>query len=167
MASAALAQNPVSPNPPLRRVNVPPPGVVPGNTGNLEDPDILPENYILSLTVTDKGKLLTELALVIATRQFNVTHIEYALNLVGTALPQDDGSILVRYSIGEEVAFSSQTGLPVTAEAPAVGSIQYKTRSMSSAARLRVGEPVVILKDGSRVYQLSISRLAEGAKKKE
>jgi hypothetical protein len=158
--SAAQAQSSAGP---IVRRNLTPP--ISGHSVNVDDPgDLLPENYILSLTVTDKGKPATELTLVIATSQFSADAAEFTLNMSGTAAQQDDGSILVRYSFAEQIAVSVQNGLPVVPEATTT-SIQYKTRSVRSAVRLRVGEPVVVLKDGSRVYQLSISRLNEGSKK--
>jgi hypothetical protein len=133
-----------------------------------ETGDVLPENYLLKLTVNDKDQQITELSVVIATTQFKADTFDPTMTITGALTPEEDGSILVRYALGTEIAVPSQTatmpspsGQPVTT----VSSIQYKTGSVQASVRLRLGEPVQILKSGTRSYQLTVSHLTEGTKK--
>jgi hypothetical protein len=129
--------------------------------------DALPENYVLKLVVHDKGQQITELSVVIASNQVRADTLDPTMTISGTLSPENDGAILFRYQLGIEVAVPTQiASSPGISDRPVVvnQSIQYKSSSVQASVRLRPGEPVEILKSGTRTYRLTISRLAEGAK---
>ena len=136
--------------------------------GANETSDALPENYVLKLIVSDKDQQITELSVVVATAMFRADTFDPTMTLAGTLAPEDNGSILVRYTLGTEIAVPTQTLTTPSAAGQAVttaSSIQYKSGSVQASVRLHVGEPIQILKSGTRSYQLTVSRLAESAKK--
>ena len=132
-----------------------------------ESAQSLPDNYRITLTVTDKDKQSNELSLVVASPEFAAETIEPSMAFSGTITPEEGGSVLIRYSLAATAAIPCQTmtsispsGKPVTST-----SIQYKTSNAHATARLQIGEPLQILKSGGCVYLLSISRLEKGAEK--
>lgn len=156
LVSVTSAQNPRAP--------IAGRAVLPAAANVAESDEPLPENYILSLTVTDKGRQVNELSIVVATAQFTAAAIDPAETISGTLTVQEDGTVLIRYSLSAQIAVSSQNGQIVTPENPAT-SVQYRNHSVRSSVRLRAGEPVVILKDGTHTYQLALHKLADGVKK--
>ena len=105
----------------------------------------------------------------VATSQFKADALDPTMTIVGTLAPEEGGTMLVRYQMGTEIAVPTQTltapsasGQPVTT----ASSIQYKSSSVQASVRLRIGEPVQILKSGTRSYQLTVSRLSDAAKDK-
>lgn len=139
LCTVAAAQQPLQPP---RRV------VLPG----FAEAAALAENYIVSLTISDKEQVVTEMALVVATAEFAISFPDVKsvlTNFTGTLIPEESGSVLVRYTIASEIPVS-------------VGQnqIQYKTTSMQASVRLRPGEPVQILKSDTRSCRLSVERLA-------
>jgi len=146
-SAAALGQvpSPGVPNPVVR----PRPVNFDANAASVQT---LPENYILSLAVSEKDKPVSEMSFVVATLDFNMNPLD--LTFVGTISPQEDGAFLVRYNIGTSVAVG-------------VGNnTQFKNITMSAAARLRPGDSVQIYKSEERTYRLSLTRLADQVKKK-
>jgi hypothetical protein len=144
LCAAVLAQVP-SPGVPnrVRMVN---------SDANAASVQTLPENYILSLAVSEKDKPMSEISFVVATLDFNMNPLD--LTFVGTIVPQEDGAFLIRYNIGTSIAVG-------------VGNnTQFKSISMSAAARLRPGDSVQIYKSDERSYRLSLTRLVDQAKKK-
>jgi len=137
---------------PIARVQV---GGAPVNEATLA------ENYVLGLTVSDQDQTAaattttTEFSLVVASQDFKTTFLDAksaAITFSGTVDPGEDGTtVLVRYAIASEV--------PVAA---GQNSVQYKATAAQASVRLRLGEPVLILKAGTRSLRLSIARLAEG-----
>jgi hypothetical protein len=113
----------------------------------------LPENYILSLTASEKDKVTREISMVVGSPVFGTTVPD--LSFTGSISPLDDGTFLVRYSLESSVAV------------PAGGdSVQYKNISVSTAVRLRPGETIQVYKSELRSYQLSLTRLADQKKSK-
>lgn len=113
----------------------------------------LPENYLLTLTVLEKEQVVTEMSLVLAAPEFttNFPDAKSAITtFTGTILPEEGGTVLVRYAIGAEVA------LPV-----GEGQTQYKSISTQASVRLKPGEPVQIMKTDARSCRLSVVRLAD------
>jgi hypothetical protein len=149
LSAAALAQapSPGIPNPvPIGRVRAV------NSDANTASVQTLPENYILSLAVSEKDKPLSEVSFVVATLDFNMSPLD--LTFVGTINPQEDGAFLIRYNL-------------VTSIAVGVGNnTQFKNISMSAAARLRPGDSVQIYKSDERSYRLSLARLVDQTKKK-
>jgi hypothetical protein len=130
--------------------------------------EVLPENYLLTLTVSDKDQLVTELSLVVASADFKAEVADPVITFTGTLTPDDKEGILMSYGLGTQVAVPSQvlttqppSGAPVTTSS----SIQYRSSSVQATVKVRVGEPLNILKSGTRSYKLTISRLSEGTHK--
>ena len=126
---------------------------VPGSA----EPVALAENYILSLTISDKEQVVTEMALVVATADFAISFPDpksVMTNFTGTLTQEENGSVLIRYTIASEIPVS-------------VGQnqVQFKSTSMQASVRLRPGEPVQILKADTRSCRLSIERLVAPATK--
>ncbi len=124
------------------------PRVQPGSTESAP----LAENFIVSLTISDKEQVVTEMALVVATADFAISFPDVKLvmtHFTGTLVPEESGSVLIRYTIASEI--------PVPA---GQNQVQYKTTSMQASVRLRPGEPIQILKSDTRSCRLSVERLA-------
>jgi hypothetical protein len=144
---------------PARRVPVAEPPPIQGDT--------LPENYVLKLVVHDKEQQITELSVVVASSQVRADALDPVMTISGTLVVLEDGVLLFRYALGTEVAVPTQiTAASSSSDRPVVTnqSIQYKSSSVQASVRLRLGEPVQILKSGTRTYQLTVSRLADSAK---
>ena len=134
-----------------------------------ESAQAFPENYKITLTMTEKDKSIAELALVVSSPEFRAEMGEPAISFSGTLTPEENGTILVRYTLGSNLAVTTQTmttnspsGQPVTSS-----NVQYVSSSAQTTTRLHIGEPLQILKSGGRVYVLTVARLGEGAKKAE
>lgn len=126
----------------LAQVNPPPPTQSPrriraiNSAGEADATTTLPENYILTLTTTEKDKPVSEHSLVVATPLFNLNPGD--LTFSGTINPEEGGSFLVNYSIGISILVTVQN------------NPQYKTIGMSAAVRLRPGDSVQIYKGDER-----------------
>jgi len=147
VSTVAFSQAPSAP----RRRDAVPPNLAPncsappqGDTAN----EALPENYLLTLVVSDKDKVTTELSLVVATADFIVTAGDPRISFSGRIAPDDQGNnILIRYSLGTSVAV--QNG----------NSTEYRDSTAQASVKVRLGEPIQILKSGTQTYKLTISRL--------
>ena len=117
----------------------------------------LPDNYQLTLVVSDGDKPATELSVVAVTPQFKVDAVEPSVTFAGTITPEDGGTVLVAYVVSGEVAIRPPEGA-------ASGTIQYRAVGAQAAARLRLGETLQILKSGTRTFKLTVAKL-ETAKK--
>jgi len=113
---------------------------------------VLPENYLLKLVVTEKDQQIGELSLVVATEAF-ASNADPQLGFAGTLTMEEDGTFVVRYALSTWIEV---TNGPVT---------QGHNGSANTTVRLRNGEPLEILKTDKRTYQLTVSRLADSAKK--
>jgi hypothetical protein len=114
----------------------------------------LSENYIVSLTITDKEQVISELSLVVATAEFSTTFPDARANIatfLGTLSLEEGGDVLLRYTLNAEIA----------APAPNQEPVQSRTLQTRASVRLHFGEAVQIFKCGDRGCRLSISRLSE------
>ncbi|MHA3772436.1 hypothetical protein ACXR0O_12955 [Verrucomicrobiota bacterium sgz303538] len=160
LPTIALAQ--VAPRPAiLPRPNLPPPVEQQGQ--------VLSDNYLLMLSVADAEKPVSDLSIVVATPEFRIDAAQPAITFSGSLTPQEDGSVLVRYTVGSEIAVTTQTE---TGQLPGAGapvqntSVQYKTSAAQASVKLRLDQPLQILKSGSRTFRLTVSRLAAGSETK-
>ena len=151
--------------------------VQPGSTLSGEP---LPMNYLLTLDASDNDQPITELSLVVATADFATDFIHpigaqatvtvpTSLTFTGTLSVQEDGSVLIRYTLSCEVAVptNTQTTKSPNGEQVTNSSIQYKRSSTQASAKLRLNEPLQILKSGTRTYRLTVSRIPDKAPKSQ
>ena len=112
----------------------------------------LPDNYQLTLVVSDGEKPATELSVVAVTPQFKVDGAEPNITFAGTITPEEAGTVLVAYVVSGDVPIRPPEGAPSS-------TIQYRMVGAQAAARLRLGETLQILKSGTRTFKLTISKL--------
>jgi hypothetical protein len=127
------------------------------------------ENYLVTLSVTDNDKPVTELVIATARAKFSANTVEPGMTVEGILAPLEDGTVLVTYVFGAEVAVPTSVQQTVTPSGePGVvrnTSIQYKTQSAQAQVRLKLGESMNVLKTGQRTYRLTVSKLSvSGAK---
>jgi len=111
------------------------------------------ENYVVSLTMTNKEKKTTEMSLVVASAEFSTSFPDSQSNVTsfhGTLTPEDGGTISIKYILTGEIAVSVSPG-----------SVQYKSIATQTTVRLKLGDPVQILKSGTQTCTLSVSRLSD------
>ena len=146
----ALAQTPQPPVPPQPQPRL---QRMPANPESVQAEKVLPENLQLKLVVTEKEQQIAELSCVTAVTQFEVSSGDPMITLAGTITPEEGGSILIHCALGSSIKVSEGN------------NTSYVGASYKSSVRLKLGEPVQIAKLGTRTYQLTVSRLAEPAKK--
>jgi hypothetical protein len=109
--------------------------------------DALPDNYQVTLTITDKDGQPIEVSVVVASTRFNASLGDQHLTFEGAVAVEDSG-IVIAYALGWE-----------TLSPPAEGNIQSRNSSMQGSVRLKLGEEVQIIRAGTRVARLSIKKL--------
>lgn len=115
----------------------------------------LPENYLLTLTVSNGGQVAAELALLIATAEFSASFPDAkpAVNsFSGTVSLENNGSAVVRYTLNVEISIR-----------PFGPNPQSKSSVTQSSVRLLLGQPVQILKTDARTYQLTMTKASSQA----
>jgi hypothetical protein len=130
----------------------------------------LPANYQLTLELSENDQPASELSFVVATTEFTTDWVQPKderanvdvptfLRFTGSLAFQEDGSVLVRYKLGAEVAIRTeiQSLSKATVGKISTPSIQFKTNSTEASARLKLNERFQILKIGSRTYRLTVS----------
>ena len=110
--------------------------------------DALPDNYQVTLIITDKDGQPVEVSVVVASTQFVASLGEQNLNFSGTLSIEEAGGIVVAYQLGW------QTPVPA-----GNNSIQYQTSSTQGSVRLKLGEEVQIIRAGTRTAKISIKKL--------
>lgn len=162
LTAAALAQSPVPP----QRVRTIQPFQ---QNQSPELTEAFAENYLVTLSVTENDKPITELVIATARAKFSANTVEPSFTLEGLLAPLDDGTVLVTYVFGAEVAVpvATQQSVPASGEPGVVKStsIQYKSQSAQAQVRLKLGESLNVLRTGQRTYRLTVSKLPEGAAK--
>jgi len=109
----------------------------------------LPENYQLTLIVSDGPEKPLELSIVTASRRFEASLGEEGnLRFGGTLAPGDSDVMLVSYSLGWATEVTQGQGL-----------LQTKSSGTTGSVRLKVGEEVPIFCAGNRTIRLSIKKL--------
>jgi hypothetical protein len=119
----------------------------------------LPENYIVTLTTTDKDEVVSELALVVATTEFSTIFPSVKSNVEsfgGSLSLEQGGDIVLRYVLTGELLVSAPNQ-----GAPNQGPVQYRSLQTRASVRLRPGESVQILKCDTHACRISITRLSD------
>ena len=102
--------------------------------------------------MTDKEQKESELSLVVASADFKTDFPDAQSNIrtfVGTLTPEDGDAVSIRYALGGQIAVSDSHS-----------NVEYKTVTTQATVRLKLGEPVQILKSDARTCTLSVSRLS-------
>jgi hypothetical protein len=121
---------------------------------NAETAPSLAENYVVTLTVTEKGQPASELSLVVSSADFKTDFADSKFNVstfVGTLTPEEGDAVSIRYVLG------TQLTVPVEGST----SVQYKNLSVQASVRLKLGDPVQIYKSDTRVCTLRVERLSQ------
>ncbi|WP_395753811.1 hypothetical protein [Prosthecobacter sp.] len=150
-----LAQNaprPLAPVPPMQ-----PPGM-PVSPGYSAVPTTLPDNYQITLILTEKDKEKDgdplEISLVVASRTFTAVLADSGVNFGGDLTLEESGSILVNYNLGWETPVPPKSNQP-----PQIVGSQYMSSRTTGSVRLKVGEELQIIRAGTRTATLSIQKL--------
>ncbi len=104
-------------------------------------------NYVLTLVASGKEQPAQELSVVVATPVFNTSSAEPAITFTGSCAPLEDGTYLITYALGRSVAVPAGPN-----------NFNYRSAATQAAVRLRLGEPVQIIRDGSQVFTLKLDR---------
>lgn len=113
----------------------------------------LPENYIVTLSVTPKDKPASEISLVAASTNFTVA--TPGLTFQGSLTAEEDGSFVLQYALNITIV-----------DPAAAPNTPQPTVSTTAAVRLRPDEPIQIYKSDDRSYKLALTRVADQGKKK-
>ncbi len=112
------------------------------------NPEILSDNYQITLIITDKDAQPTEVSVVVASSQFSASLGELDLNFTGSVIVEETGSLVVTYQLGWE------TLVPAGEK-----NTQYKSSATQGSVRLKLGEEVQIIRAGARTARLSVKKL--------
>jgi len=115
--------------------------------GQFQTGETLPDNYQVTLTITDKEGQPLEVSVVVASSGFTASLGEQNLNFNGSVTVEEAGIIII-YSLGWQT--------PVTT---GNGNLQFNSSTMQGSVRLKLGEEVPIIRAGSKMAKLSIKKL--------
>ena len=118
-----------------------------GSPSNQTSGDALPENYQLTLSITDKDGKPVEVSIVVASTRFTAALGEVGLQFAGSVVVEDSGSLLITYQLGWETPFP--TGKD---------TVQFKPSTAQGSVRLKVGEDIQIISAGTRNAHLSLKK---------
>lgn len=150
VSTVVWAQN--MPQPP--RTYRPPPQVV-NPADKASQSEVLADNYLITLAISDKDKQVTEISLVSATTNFSMTTGAPRITFSGVIAPDDQGGALVRYGLGINILVYEGN------------NVRDQDSTVQASVRVRLGEPVQILKSGTQVFTLTVARLPGEAKKQK
>jgi hypothetical protein len=105
----------------------------------------LPDNYEVTLTLTEKDRDPVEISIVIASTQFSASVESESLTFAGT----------LRLEPGSEVAL----GYQLAWQPPSVGNSSNSPESVQACVRLKLGQQVQIFRAGARTAKVSIQKL--------
>lgn len=145
VSTFAVAQTPEPPRPVILR----PVSQIPNETG-----DPLPQNYFLRLIVNDKDQQIEELSLVFSSTEMNAKNSD--LTFRGTFAPEENGTMLVRFRLIAGARIAGTNGSTERIEA---------TGEAQTSVRVRIGEPIEIMRNGTKTYRLIIARDLPSSKK--
>lgn len=124
------------------------PPAPPMSPGSQIPADALPDNYQVTLTMTDKDGQPIEVSVVVASTRFTASLGDPSLTFSGSVTVDDSGSIMIAYALGWETPIPSGKD-----------TIQFRPSSTQGSVRLKVGEEIQIIRAGSRVARLTIKKL--------
>ena len=110
--------------------------------------DALPDNYQVTLTITDKDGQPLEVSVVVASTRFSASLGDPSLTFSGLVTVEDSGSIIIAYALGWD------TPVPAGKD-----TVQFRSSSTQGSVRLKLGEEIQIIRAGPRVARLSIKKL--------
>jgi len=142
LPAVLMAQAPQAAPPMVPQRVLPPQGF-----GAQPSSEMLPDNYQITLNLTDKDGAPLELSVVVASAQFSAMFSEQGLGFGGHVKVEDSGSILVTYSLDWQTPVGG------------AGGTQYLPSRMQGSVRLKLGEEVQIIRAGTRSARLSIQKL--------
>lgn len=116
--------------------------------------DTLPDNYRVTLIITDKDGQPAEVSVVIASTRFHTLLGEQGLDFDGVLTVEESGSVHIQYALGWATSFQNANGTTDSRQSTTTGSV-----------RMKLGEEIQILRAGPRVAKLSINKL-EASKSK-
>lgn len=126
----------------------PPPIRQPVPPGSQTPTDVLPDNYQVTLTITDMGGQPLELSVVVVSRRFSASLADPSLTFSGVVTLEDSGNIIIAYTL--------HWATPVAAGKNDVAS---RSASTEGSVRLKPGEEIQIIRAGPHVARLSIKKL--------
>jgi hypothetical protein len=145
LAAQAPLSPPSVPNMPRRVLAAPVGQPTPGET--------FPDNYQLTLSLTDKDGPPLEVSVVVVSTQFSAMLAEQNLSFSGTVELEESGGILIAYSLGWQAPAPVDKG---PGNFPAQSAPSSSTRG---SVRLKAGEEMQIIRAGTRSAKLSIKKL--------
>ena len=109
---------------------------------------VLPDNYEVTLTITDKNDPPLEVSVVVASPQFLANLAEHHLDFTGTVTVEESGAMVIAYSLGWQTPGPAFNGV-----------VQYQPSTAHGSVRLKLGEEVQIIRAGTRMARLGIRKL--------
>jgi hypothetical protein len=134
--------------PSLLLAQAPQPIPVRARVTNEAPADSLPENYEVSLTISDKEAEPIELSVVVSSTRFNAQIGEPGTTFSGTINVDEAGTLTMSYAVGWETKITMGN------------TQQFKTTSIQGSIRLKPGDDVQIIRANNRTARLSVKKLA-------
>ena len=119
------------------------------------DPASYENNYRFSLSYSGSGDGNTAIEFVVAAESFDVSSFDPQVNFSGTILHSDRNSVALRYSlhIQKRVTYSDQASDTKNPFQP----VQSVQGGVKSTARVKLGEPIDLLKLGPENVRLTVT----------
>jgi hypothetical protein len=92
----------------------------------------LPDNYQVTLTITDKNDPPLEVSVVVASSQFTATLGEQHLNFNGSVTVEESGAVVIAYSLGWQTPAPAGNGNIQFQSSTAQGSVSSQARGRGS-----------------------------------
>jgi hypothetical protein len=121
--------------------------VMPQGSGAQQSSELLPDNYQITLNITDKDGTPLELSVVVASTQFTAMFGEQSLVFGGNVKVEEAGGIVIAYDMDWQTPLRG------------AGTTQFVSSRMQGSVRLKLGEEVQIIRAGTRSARLSIQKL--------
>ena len=115
--------------------------------------DLLPGNYQVTLTITDKDAQPFELSVVVASTQFSASLDRQSLDFSGSVSPEESDGVIIAYTLGWETVITTDN------------TTEYKRSNTQGSVRLKLGEDTQIIRAGTRTARLLVTKL-DSAKSK-
>ena len=114
----------------------------------------LTENYQLNLAVADKDAQPLELSVAVASTRFNAALSEQGLTFSGTITVEESGSFMIAYVLSWQTTVAAEGN-----------NSQIKSTSTQGSVRLKLGDEVTLIRAGTRIARLSMTKLEVGKAK--
>lgn len=117
--------------------------------------EALPDNYQVTLNITDKEGPPLEISVVVASSQFSASLGEQSLGFSGQMKVEEAGGIVMAYTLNWQTPVGGGDK----------GAVQFIPSNVQGSVRLKLGEEVQIIRAGTRVALLSVKKAAAGKEK--